>query len=112
LISLLAGLLDVEDLERAAQLRCPFCRAAGRCGWGAVVAGVGEVWFAASPTGEPVALKVIRPELVARPTVRERFALEVDSLRLVFGSRIAGLEGLTRTATRRGWLCVTCLVGP
>ncbi|WBB80414.1 serine/threonine-protein kinase [Micromonospora sp. WMMD882] len=54
--------------------------------------GMGEVFFAVSPTADPVALKVIRQHLVAEPTIRERFATEVDSLRLVYGSRVARLE--------------------
>ena len=54
--------------------------------------GMGEVWFGVSPTAEPVALKVIRPHLVERPGVRERFAAEVESLKMVYGSRVARLE--------------------
>ncbi|MFG1744167.1 serine/threonine-protein kinase [Micromonospora chalcea] len=54
--------------------------------------GMGEVFFAVSPTADRVALKVIRKHLIEEPTIRDRFAAEVDSLKLVFGSRIARLE--------------------
>ncbi|MEU5942256.1 serine/threonine-protein kinase [Micromonospora sp. NPDC047548] len=54
--------------------------------------GMGEVYFAVSPTADRVALKVIKQHLIEAPTVRERFAAEVDNLRLVFGSRVARLE--------------------
>ncbi|MEV0002641.1 serine/threonine-protein kinase [Micromonospora sp. NPDC050980] len=54
--------------------------------------GMGEVFFAVSPTADRVALKVIRKHLIEEPTVRDRFAAEVDSLKVVFGSRIARLE--------------------
>lgn len=54
--------------------------------------GMGEVHFAVSPTADRVALKVIKKELIEKQEVRERFAAEVESLRLVFGSRVARLE--------------------
>ncbi|MFE0592641.1 serine/threonine-protein kinase [Micromonospora echinospora] len=54
--------------------------------------GMGEVFFAVSPTADRVALKKIRPHLIEAPTVRERFAAEVDNLKLVYGSRVARLE--------------------
>ncbi|MBP1783320.1 serine/threonine protein kinase [Micromonospora sp. HB375] len=54
--------------------------------------GMGEVFFAVSPTADRVALKVIRKHLIEEPTIRDRFAAEVDSLKLVFGTRIARLE--------------------
>lgn len=54
--------------------------------------GMGDVYFGVSPTADPVAVKVIRPHLVTGHMVRERFASEVESLKLVFGSRVARLE--------------------
>lgn len=54
--------------------------------------GMGDVYFGVSPTADPVAVKVIRPHLVTGHMVRERFASEVDSLKMVFGSRVARLE--------------------
>lgn len=73
--------------------------------------GMGEVWFAVSPTAEPVALKVIRPHLVEHPTIRERFAAEVENLKMVFGSRIARLENADPLGDP-AWLAVEYVPGP
>ncbi|MGC5053509.1 serine/threonine-protein kinase [Micromonospora sp. DT48] len=54
--------------------------------------GMGDVWFAVSPTAERVAIKVIKKQLLDAPTMQERFAAEVESLKLVYGSRVARLE--------------------
>jgi serine/threonine protein kinase len=54
--------------------------------------GMGDVYFGVSPTADPVAVKVIRPHLVDGHQIRERFAGEVESLKMVFGSRVARLE--------------------
>lgn len=54
--------------------------------------GMGYVYFGVSPTADRVAVKVIKPQLVSGPTMRERFAEEVKSLKLVYGSRVARLE--------------------
>ncbi|MEV1288736.1 serine/threonine-protein kinase [Micromonospora sp. NPDC049679] len=54
--------------------------------------GMGDVYFGVSPTADRVAIKVIRQHLIKAPTVRERFAKEVESLKLVYGSRVACLE--------------------
>jgi eukaryotic-like serine/threonine-protein kinase len=72
--------------------------------------GMGKVYFAVSPTADRVALKVIRQHLVEEPTVRERFAAEVDSLKLVFGSRVARLEGADPYADP-AWLAVEYVPG-
>ncbi|MEO3748684.1 serine/threonine-protein kinase [Plantactinospora sp. B5E13] len=54
--------------------------------------GMGDVYFGVSSTADRVAVKVIRPHLLDNPTARQRFAAEVESLRLVWGSRVARLE--------------------
>lgn len=72
--------------------------------------GMGEVFFAVSPTADRVALKVIRRHLIEAPTVRERFAAEVDNLRLVFGSRVARLEDADPHADP-AWLAVEYVPG-
>lgn len=54
--------------------------------------GMGEVYFGVSSTADPVAVKLIKPGLVTGDGVRERFATEVDSLKLVQGSRVARFE--------------------
>ncbi|GAB4106560.1 hypothetical protein GCM10028790_55790 [Micromonospora taraxaci] len=72
--------------------------------------GMGDVFFAVSPTAERVAIKVIKQHLIEAPTVRERFAVEVDSLKLVFGSRVARLEGADAYANP-AWLAVEYVPG-
>ncbi|BCL12391.1 serine/threonine-protein kinase [Micromonospora sagamiensis] len=72
--------------------------------------GMGEVFFAVSPTADRVALKVIRRHLIEAPTVRERFAAEVDNLKLVFGSRVARLEDADPYADP-AWLAVEYVPG-
>lgn len=72
--------------------------------------GMGEVFFAVSPTADRVALKVIKQHLIEAPTVRERFAAEVDNLRLVFGSRVARLEDADPYADP-AWLAVEYVPG-
>jgi serine/threonine protein kinase len=72
--------------------------------------GMGEVFFAVSPTADRVALKVIRQHLIEKPTVRERFAAEVASLKLVFGSRVARLEDADPYADP-AWLAVEYVPG-
>ncbi|MFI6332470.1 serine/threonine-protein kinase [Micromonospora chersina] len=72
--------------------------------------GMGDVYFAVSPTADRVALKVIKQHLVEEPTVRDRFAAEVDSLKLVFGSRVARLEDADPFANP-AWLAVEYVPG-
>ncbi|SCF08840.1 Serine/threonine protein kinase [Micromonospora haikouensis] len=72
--------------------------------------GMGEVFFAVSSTADRVALKVIRQHLIAEPTVRERFAAEVESLKLVYGSRIARIEDADPYADP-AWLAVEYVAG-
>jgi hypothetical protein len=72
--------------------------------------GMGDVYFGVSPTADPVAVKVIRPRLVSGHTVRERFAGEVESLKTVFGSRVARLEDADPFGDP-AWLAVTYVPG-
>ena len=72
--------------------------------------GMGEVWFAVSPTAEPVAVKVIKKQLLQTPTMQERFAAEVDSLKLVYGSRVARLENADPYGDP-AWLAVEYIPG-
>ncbi|MFE9959164.1 serine/threonine-protein kinase [Micromonospora sp. NPDC005299] len=72
--------------------------------------GMGDVYFAVSPTADRVALKVIKQHLVEEPTVRDRFAAEVDSLKLIFGSRVARLEDADPFANP-AWLAVEYVPG-
>ncbi|CAO5165678.1 eukaryotic-like serine/threonine-protein kinase [Frankia sp. AiPs1] len=54
--------------------------------------GMGRVYLAQSPTGERVAFKVIRPDLLEGEEIRQRFADEIDALQFVHGSRNARFE--------------------
>ncbi|MEU1844154.1 serine/threonine-protein kinase [Micromonospora sediminicola] len=72
--------------------------------------GMGDVYFAVSPTADRVALKVIKQHLIEAPTVRERFASEVESLKLVYGSRVARLEDADAYANP-AWLAVEYVPG-
>ncbi|GAB3156692.1 hypothetical protein GCM10027290_54970 [Micromonospora sonneratiae] len=72
--------------------------------------GMGEVYFAVSPTADRVALKVIKQYLIDEPAIRERFAAEVDSLKLVFGSRVARLEDADAYADP-AWLAMEYVPG-
>lgn len=53
--------------------------------------GMGIVHLAESPTGQRVALKVLRPHVIGDQEARERLAQEVASLRRVNSPRIAGI---------------------
>ncbi|PWU48054.1 serine/threonine protein kinase [Micromonospora globispora] len=72
--------------------------------------GMGDVYFAVSATADRVALKVIKQHLIEAPTVRERFATEVESLKLVYGSRVARLEDADAFADP-AWLAVEYVPG-
>ncbi|MEU4712093.1 serine/threonine-protein kinase [Micromonospora purpureochromogenes] len=72
--------------------------------------GMGDVYFAVSPTADRVAIKVIKRHLIEAPTVRDRFASEVESLKLVYGSRVARLEDADAYADP-AWLAVEYVPG-
>ncbi|MCW6003762.1 serine/threonine protein kinase [Micromonospora sp. CPCC 205371] len=72
--------------------------------------GMGDVYFAVSPTADRVAVKLIKHPLVSDQTVRERFAAEVENLKTVYGSRVARLEDADLTADP-AWLAVEYIPG-
>ncbi|MFY1690598.1 serine/threonine-protein kinase [Plantactinospora sp. WMMB782] len=72
--------------------------------------GMGDVYFGVSPTADRVAVKVIKQHLLTDPTVRRRFAAEVESLRVVWGSRVARLEGADPLGDP-AWLAVEYVPG-
>ncbi|MEN3608019.1 serine/threonine-protein kinase [Plantactinospora sp. ZYX-F-223] len=72
--------------------------------------GMGDVYFGVSPTADRVAVKVIRRHLLADSTVRQRFAAEVESLQLVWGSRVARLEAADPLGDP-AWLAVEYVPG-
>ncbi|MFY1668988.1 serine/threonine-protein kinase [Plantactinospora sp. WMMB334] len=72
--------------------------------------GMGDVYFGVSPTADRVAVKVIRQHLLTDPTIRKRFAAEVESLRVVWGSRVARLEAADPLGDP-AWLAVEYVPG-
>ncbi|MEU0559372.1 serine/threonine-protein kinase [Dactylosporangium sp. NPDC006015] len=72
--------------------------------------GMGDVYFAVSPTADRVAVKVVKRHLVMDPTIRDRFASELESLKLVYGSRVARLENADLTADP-AWLAIEYIPG-
>jgi serine/threonine protein kinase len=63
-------------------------RLAGRLGSG----GMGVVYLGVSPTADRFAVKMINSGLVSDDEFRRRFSDEVDTLRTVYGKRVARLE--------------------
>ncbi|GAA4505296.1 hypothetical protein GCM10023191_060740 [Actinoallomurus oryzae] len=51
--------------------------------------GMGVVYRAVDPAGRDVAIKVLRPELAADPTARQRLAREIDTMRRVHSPHVA-----------------------
>jgi len=62
----------------------------GRLGLGAM----GEVFYAQSRSGRPIAIKVIRRELADSPEFRQRFAREVAAMKT--GRRVLDRRGPRR----------------
>lgn len=73
--------------------------------------GMGEVHLGVSPTGDLAAVKVIRQQLVSDQTIRERFAAEIEHLKLVYGSRVARLEAADPLGDP-AWMAVQYVPGP
>src|SRR3954451_20986956 len=72
--------------------------------------GMGDVYLGLSATADLAAVKMIRPHLVSGHTMRQRFASEVESLKMVFGSRVARLEDADPYA-EPPWLAVEYVPG-
>jgi eukaryotic-like serine/threonine-protein kinase len=72
--------------------------------------GMGDVYFAVSSTADRVAIKLIKPYLVAESTIRDRFVSELESLKLIYGSRVARLENADVTGDPP-WLAVEYIPG-
>jgi serine/threonine protein kinase len=79
----------------------------GRLGSG----GMGRVFLGVSAGGRPVAVKVIRPELVADPEFRTRFRREVAAARTVSGLFTA-LVVDADTGAPAPWLATAYVAGP
>lgn len=73
--------------------------------------GMGRVYLAYTPSGQPVALKIVRPEFGADPVFRERFRHEVDAARRVRGPYIAQVLDFDSDAMPP-WLVTDYVPGP
>lgn len=62
--------------------------------------GMGVVYRAVDPAGRDVAIKVLRPELAADPTARQRLAREIDTMRRVRSPHVADVLDGDVTAAR------------
>ncbi|MEV6769689.1 serine/threonine-protein kinase [Nocardia sp. NPDC051030] len=79
----------------------------GRLGNG----GMGRVYFGVTGDGDPVAVKVIRDELLGRTEVRARFARELDALRSVQSPHVAPLLAASDESEERPWLAIDYIRG-
>jgi len=96
----------MEPLRPTDPVRVGEFELAARLGQG----GMGEVYLGVSPTGDKVAVKMIRSDLVSEEQVRQRFAAEVDSLKMVYGARVARFEGADLDA-EPAWLATEYVPG-
>jgi len=75
--------------------------------------GMGEVYSATNLlTGDAVALKVIRPELVSDPQMRALFLREATALRQIRHPTIVAYEGVHAEADGRVYLVMDLIEGP
>ncbi|WUV49929.1 serine/threonine protein kinase [Nocardia vinacea] len=79
----------------------------GRLGNG----GMGRVYFGVTDDGDPVAVKVIRDDLLGRAEVRARFARELDALRSVQSPHLAALLAASDDDDERPWLALEYIRG-
>ncbi|WP_232667073.1 serine/threonine-protein kinase [Pseudonocardia sp. TRM90224] len=82
-------------------------RLGGRLGHG----GMGQVYWGRSPSGRPVAIKVVHPHLAGQPDFRRRFAQEVDAARRVSGFHTAPVVDAD-PAGDPPWLVTAYVAGP
>ncbi|MCX4987097.1 serine/threonine-protein kinase [Streptomyces sp. NBC_00572] len=73
--------------------------------------GMGQVFLALSPGGQPTALKVIRHEFAGDAEFGQRFAREVGAAQKVRGAHLAPLLDADPQA-ERPWLATTYVAGP
>jgi serine/threonine protein kinase len=72
---------------------------------------MGWVYFGRSPSGRPVAVKVVRPEFAADQDFRQRFAREVEAARAVSGAFTAAVVDAD-TQGDPPWLATVYVPGP
>lgn len=79
----------------------------GRLGAG----GMGRVFFGLTEDYEPVAVKVVREDLMSRPEVRARFAREIEALRTVQGPHVATLVEASDEEDVQRWFAMEYIRG-
>lgn len=79
----------------------------GRLGSG----GMGRVYLGRTKTRDLAAVKVIREDFGNDQHLRERFKVEVENLRRVYGSRVARFEGAGVNDDGQPWLAVEYVPG-
>ncbi|MGI5125676.1 serine/threonine-protein kinase [Pseudonocardia sp. CA-107938] len=82
-------------------------RLGGRLGSG----GMGQVYWGRSPSGRPVAIKVVHPHLAGRSDFRRRFAQEVEAARRVGGFHTAPVVDADPDGDPP-WLVTAYVAGP
>ncbi|MFD4371164.1 serine/threonine-protein kinase [Streptomyces sp. NPDC058486] len=82
-------------------------RLAARLGEG----GMGQVFIASSPGGQPAAVKVIRPEFAQDAEFGQRFAREIQAAQRVRGAHLAPLLDADPHA-EQPWLATAFVAGP
>nr|WP_277751737.1 MULTISPECIES: protein kinase [unclassified Streptomyces] len=97
----------VEPLRKGDPERVGAFRLLGRLGAGAM----GEVFLAASASGRPVAVKVVRAEFARDSAFRRRFTAEVATARRVQGPYTPAVVDADADA-ERPWLATTYISGP
>ena len=75
------------------------------------VGGMGIVYLGESPSGRPVAVKLIRPDLASDPEFRERFRREVEAAQLVGGFHTAAVVDADADADPP-WMVTQYVRGP
>jgi eukaryotic-like serine/threonine-protein kinase len=79
----------------------------GRLGWG----GMGIVYYGITPDGEPVAVKMIREDLLDRSEARGRFDREGLAIGMVQGPRVANLITTSPADEAPPWFAVEYVRG-
>ncbi|WP_156370675.1 serine/threonine-protein kinase [Nocardia arizonensis] len=73
--------------------------------------GMGRVYFGVTDDAQPVAVKVIREDLLGREEVRARFFRELDALRSVQGPHIAALLDASDESADQPWIAIEYIRG-
>lgn len=97
----------MDPLERSDPVRLGSITLRGRLGAG----GMGRVYYGLTDDYDPVALKVIREDLVGRREVRDRFAREIDALRTVQCPHVAALVDASDEDEERPWFATEYIRG-